>query len=209
MSKDYIQLLRDEYNNKKKDLNTIKTSIVSMFEANLESVKNIDSISGRVKGKESFINKVKMNRTKYPDPFHDVEDIIGIRILVLFISTSGLVAKKIKEDILPPVEDSYRREATPKLFGYEGYQSIHSIPDPLLMNYGPSFPRVFELQVRTLYQHAYAEPQHELEYKKHFELTPEEEFNYRKRFSWLAASSWGADSILEEQYAIYKEHEPT
>ena len=64
-------------------------------------------------------------------------------------------------------------------------------------------PRVFELQIRTLFQHAFAEPEHELNYKASLKLSEVEEFMYIKRFSWLSATSWGADGILQELYEDY------
>jgi ppGpp synthetase/RelA/SpoT-type nucleotidyltranferase len=55
-------------------------------------------------------------------------------------------------------------------------------------------PETFELQVRTLFQHAYAEPQHNLGYKPgDAQLTDE----VRRELAWVAASSWGADQALD------------
>jgi len=49
-------------------------------------------------------------------------------------------------------------------------------------------PMTFELQIRTLFMHAYAEPQHKLEYKGVAELPAE----IRKELSWIAGVSVGS-----------------
>lgn len=50
-------------------------------------------------------------------------------------------------------------------------------------------PETFELQVRTLFMHAWAEPQHNLGYKSPGDLSKE----HRRHLAWIAASAWGAD----------------
>lgn len=62
-----------------------------------------------------------------------------------------------------------------------GWRDRHDVPD------------AFELQVRTLFQHAYAEPQHNVGYKPSVQLTREEQ----RELAWIAASAWGADHQLE------------
>jgi ppGpp synthetase/RelA/SpoT-type nucleotidyltranferase len=58
-------------------------------------------------------------------------------------------------------------------------------------------PETFELQVRTLFMHAWAEPQHDLGYKGPGDLTKLQ----KKRLAWVAASAWGADHELEGLWA--------
>jgi ppGpp synthetase/RelA/SpoT-type nucleotidyltranferase len=201
--------LRLEYDSKADTLINIRDAIVDTLRETLDVEQYVDSIQGRVKSKDSFIRKAIKGQERYRNPFQDIEDIIGIRILVLFKSASGNIANKITSSVFPPVETSYRMEATPKAFGYEGYQSIHSIPISFIPKDGESYPRVFELQVRTLFQHAFSEPEHELNYKRSFALAEGDDFEYQKKFAWLSATSWGADSILEELYNTYKKMDPS
>jgi putative GTP pyrophosphokinase len=46
--------------------------------------------------------------------------------------------------------------------------------------------------VRTLFQHAYAEPQHDVAYKAKTPLTRDD----KRELAWIAASAWGADQAL-------------
>jgi ppGpp synthetase/RelA/SpoT-type nucleotidyltranferase len=54
-------------------------------------------------------------------------------------------------------------------------------------------PTTFELQIRTLCMHAWAEPQHDVGYKSAEELSRED----RRELAWIAASIWGADHGFE------------
>ncbi len=200
-----------QYNESKSQIESMKNSLIDTLKINLEEIEYIDNIYGRIKTKKSFIEKVLKNPHKYQNPFKDVEDIIGIRILVLFKDTSQIVSDKIRNDIFPCLEYEYKHEKdekslpNEKAFGYEGYQSIHSIPESLLIDKGnENIPNVFELQVRTLFQHAWAEPEHEINYKRKIKFNEKSEFEYKRSFAWIAASSWGADKILDELYKVYK-----
>jgi putative GTP pyrophosphokinase len=52
------------------------------------------------------------------------------------------------------------------------------------------------MQVRTLFMHAWAEPQHDLGYKPGEHMVIDR--NQRRRLAWIAASSWGADQMLND-----------
>lgn len=199
--------IRDAYNRRRPHLESLKNKIVDELTRDLESVDYVDGIYARVKKKNSFVKKVLLNPQKYSNPFRFVEDIIGVRILVLFPTTSRLVSDRIKNGIFSSVEDEYRQEESEKAFGYEGYQAIHSIPYSLKeWSEFEDLPVVFELQVRTLYQHAWAESEHEINYKRSFKFLDEnEEREYQRTFAWLAASCWGSDKILDDLYKRFSE----
>src|SRR5690606_24188286 len=101
------------------------------LQENLESISYVDSVSGRVKAKRSLVAKYQKKPEKYPNPFIDMEDVLGIRILVLFPSISREVSERVCSGVFAPVESGYRKEESPKSFGYEGYQSLHSIPEDI------------------------------------------------------------------------------
>jgi ppGpp synthetase/RelA/SpoT-type nucleotidyltranferase len=79
-------------------------------------------------------------------------------------------------------------------FGYESYHRIYYIPAPLRSaTSGVFLPKTFEMQVRTIFMHAYAEPQHDMNYKGADELPSE----IRRELAWIAASAWGADQAYD------------
>ena len=81
-------------------------------------------------------------------------------------------------------------------FGYEGVHYILFIPEDIR---DPKIPKAdctefFELQIKTLYQHAWSEANHDLCYKSESDLTKVQ----LRKIAFTAAQSWGADSIFNE-----------
>jgi putative GTP pyrophosphokinase len=54
----------------------------------------------------------------------------------------------------------------------------------------------FELQLKTLFQHAWSEADHDLGYKPSAELS----LDQKRRLAFTAAQAWGADLIFDELY---------
>jgi putative GTP pyrophosphokinase len=163
----------------------------------LEGVPHIDRVSFRAKTTRSFIDKVRERRVEppYDDPLIEVEDQVAGRIVVFFISDCE-PARLETERVFTPVESIQRRPARYNVFDYESFHAIYSVPPPMKphgWDERDDLPRTFELQIRTLFQHAYAEPQHDLAYKP--ETAPTDKV--RRELAWVAASSWGADQALE------------
>jgi len=81
-------------------------------------------------------------------------------------------------------------------FGYFGKHFVLALPDDCIPS-GISTelaPRLFELQVRTLFQHAWSEAEHDLAYKPTGGLTADQ----KRRFAFTAAQAWGADRVFDE-----------
>ena len=84
-----------------------------------------------------------------------------------------------------------------KEFGYFGQHYILLIPsDVWELSEESGYISFFELQIKTLYQHAWAEANHDLCYKADRELSSDE----KRRIAFTAAQSWGADTIFNELF---------
>lgn len=165
----------------------------------LEGVGRVDRISFRVKSPESFARKATKERDggrKYMFPFADIEDQVAGRVLVFFRRDIAAVVSKLGER-LNRIEQQTKGPTSSHSFAYESEHIVFSIP-PVLYPPGwlelDSRPRAFELQVRTLFMHAWAEPQHDIEYKAPRPLTEEEE----RKLAWAASNAWGGDAIFEQ-----------
>ncbi len=181
------------------DLEQIKTKLLQNLKDTLKKCSNIDAINFRVKSEKSFLGKVKImgkdEVLKYPHPFREVQDIIGGRVIVYY--------KSDIEPIVRELENNYNRVEKIKIvpddekeFGYEGFHFIFFTPTHIYNPYRDNIniPYFFELQVKTLYQHAWAQSEHGLGYKSGCDLPP----LIKRKLAFLAAQSWGADQILEE-----------
>jgi ppGpp synthetase/RelA/SpoT-type nucleotidyltranferase len=81
-------------------------------------------------------------------------------------------------------------------FGYTGQHLILALPTeavPKKINVSDA-PEFFELQLKTLWQHAWSEANHDLGYK----TAPELNEDQQRRLAFTAAQGWGADRVFDE-----------
>lgn len=159
----------------------------------LDGIHRIDQIRFRVKDSASFLDKVLERKIEppYTAPLLEVEDQIAGRINVFFLDDVEAVQARLAT-LFGAVEVSERRPERVTEFDYEGFHGIYNLPPqckPAGWEARDDLPATFELQVRTLFQHAWAEPQHDIAYKPQVELL----FDERREVAWVAASAWGAD----------------
>jgi putative GTP pyrophosphokinase len=64
---------------------------------------------------------------------------------------------------------------------------------------GDTIPDFFELQIKTLFQHAWSEAHHDLGYKQEPGSTPLTSEEKRK-LAYTSAQAWGADHMFDELF---------
>lgn len=136
-------------------------------------------------------------KRKYSDPFVQIQDQIGARIVVFYLRDVEAVANRIN-DHLRNIETQAIVPDSEAEFGYFGRHFILFLPSELFdaSLTQDQAPKFFELQIKTLYQHAWAEANHDLAYKPPEELTSDD----RRKIAFTAAQSWGADKIFDELF---------
>lgn len=148
----------------------------------------------RIKEEKSFIEKI--DRKKYINPFDQIEDICGVRIICYYRSDIDKVCKIINEEF--EVLDSQDKEEklNPDQFGYRSHHFIIKIKDEWLCtpNYKGLANLKAEIQIRTNLMHTWAEIEHELGYKKEEDIP----FEFRRKFSRISAKLEEADEQFEE-----------
>lgn len=165
----------------------------------LVGVPHIDRISARAKDPERFAAKaaktVGEGQTKYVEPLTQIQDQVGARVIVYYRQDVEVVAD-VLETYFRSVE---RKDLVPESaweFGYFGRHWVFALVDDVVpqdIDRG-AVPRFFELQVKTLFQHAWSEANHDLGYKTEGDLTPDQ----NRRFAYTAAQAWGADRVFAE-----------
>ncbi|TDO92043.1 ppGpp synthetase/RelA/SpoT-type nucleotidyltransferase [Halanaerobium saccharolyticum] len=166
------------------------------------------SIESRVKSVESF--REKAERDKYSDPINEITDLTGIRIITLFEKEIHQISDIIKE--LFEI-DYARSEDKSDLLDADkmGYKSIHYIAelsrDKITTTELESFAGLkFEIQIRSILQHAWAEIEHDRNYKFKGELPK----HLQRRFYALAGMLEIADrefNILSEEVEKFRQGE--
>lgn len=193
--------------NYKKSLNFFEEMVKECYENLKENnlIKIDQDCSFCVKEKESFVNKALKpkldSRTKepiegtrkYENPFVDIQDIIRARIVVYYLSDVEKIANCIKTALGGIEDNDFVNFDDYQKFGYQGRHLIVNInkaliPDDLGLN-KDMIPSFFELQIKTLFQHAWSQAEHDLKYKGDSEhpLT----FEQKKNVSICSCSSMG------------------
>ncbi|MFA5106497.1 MAG: hypothetical protein WC506_06085 [Candidatus Micrarchaeia archaeon] len=170
--------------------------LFNQLQASFLKSEYVDQVKYRVKSIHSFSKKSKtMNKDgtfKYNSPVSEIQDQIGIRIVVKYRSNITPATTKILK-LFAIVEDRFAEPEDPTSFGYEGKKIICLIPRAMVEKY--SLPiDFFEIQICTLFQYAWAEANHDLGYKPAAALTREK----KRKMAWAAAQAWGADQIFDE-----------
>jgi len=163
----------------------------------LHGKPNIDRISARAKTPERFAKKAEAQnpegKTKYKAPLTEIQDQIGVRIVVFYKEDVEATSKEIIR-YFQPIE---KRDLVPEsewTFGYFGHHLVLALPKDVIPNdVDPAqVPRFFELQVKTLFQHAWSEANHDLGYKVQRPLSEDQQ----RRFAYTAAQAWGRTESL-------------
>lgn len=163
------------------------------------------SIESRVKSVESF--RSKASREKYSKPVEEITDLCGVRVITLFEKEIHQISDIIKELF----EIDYRRsEDKSDLLEADkmGYKSIHYIAelsaDKIARTELQGFAGLkFEIQIRSILQHAWAEIEHDRNYKFKGELPKK----LQRRFYALAGMLEIADrefNTLSEEVEKYR-----
>lgn len=167
---------------------SVKEIMSDAFEA--ASVK-VASIEARAKTVESFGKKASEpadtdeTQPKYPEPLKQITDLAGVRVITFFPRTIEYVDQIITSEF-NIVERIDKRDI---LVQEErlGYQSLHFLVKlkpsrTRLPEYSRFAQLIAEVQVRTILQHAWAEIEHDIQYKA-VETIP---IAIRRRFMALA-----------------------
>lgn len=146
------------------------------------------AITNRAKDIDSFIAKAE--KDKYSDPKNQIKDLAGIRIIT-FVSSevdscSNLIKPLFKMDDQHSI-DKRETLGTDKV----GYRSVHYVgelaEDRLrLPEFRPFKGMSFEIQIRTILEHAWADISHDRNYKFGGILPPDNDI--QRRFSLAAAT---------------------
>jgi ppGpp synthetase/RelA/SpoT-type nucleotidyltranferase len=169
---------------------TLATTVREILRHALSSTK-VHSIEARAKTIPSFGDKAATpdeehsDRPKYADPISEITDKAGVRVILFFPRTLTEVEDVIRNEftVVEKVDHTAEAIAQQRL----GYLSVHYVvevrSDRLnLPEYRALRSHRAEIQVRTVMQHAWAEIEHDIQYKSTYAVPVE----VRRRFITLA-----------------------
>jgi ppGpp synthetase/RelA/SpoT-type nucleotidyltranferase len=132
------------------------------------------SIEARAKEIDEFGKKAAKplesdpTKPKYPNPLNNITDMAGVRVITFLPRTVEDVCKLIEQnfEVLEKVDKAAKSMDEGKI----GYQSVHylvkmHLSQAQLSEYKSYKDLTLEIQVRTMLQHAWAEMEHDIQYK--------------------------------------------
>ena len=182
-----------QYNRNLASYEAITQQFQSMLTMLLESqALHIQSISGRTKDQMSLANKIAKKSHKY-GALDEITDLCGVRIITYYEDEVDKIAAFICKHFSIDRENSIdkRKKLSPSEFGYASLHLIVNLPVNARGICQGAYDRIckVEIQIRSILQHAWAEIEHDLEYKNPAGTSDE----IRRRFSRAAALLEAAD----------------
>ena len=143
----------------------------------------IEFVTGRVKTRESILEKMEVRKIAPEDVLVGVQDIAGVRIMCQFVEDIYEVANILKnrQDFKVLLIRDYIQNHKPS-----GYRSYHMVLEyPVQLASGEVKQLIVEVQIRTLAMNFWATIEHSLNYKYQGEY-PEEILERLERASEAA-----------------------
>lgn len=195
-----------EYDKKVDSYREYEETIFSLIKELLkdENIK-IHNITSRLKSSKSLGNKIKL-KDKY-SKLSDIMDIVGIRVITFFETDIDSVSRCLKHEF--KIDEANSIDKREKEYDRFGYLSLHYVfklsnSRNQLKEYQKFKDFKFEIQIRSILQHAWAEIEHDLGYKNEIGIPNK----FKRDFSRISALLEVADlefSRLKSSLENYQE----
>ncbi|MDE1319879.1 hypothetical protein L9X50_18035 [Vibrio aestuarianus] len=160
---------------------------------------NVHSITSRTKTLSSLCGKVDRPGKNYAK-LEDITDLVGIRVTTYFSDEVDEIADLIFKEFTIDAQNSIdkRRSQEPDRFGYMSLHLVasYSKERTRLQEYQSFNGIKFEIQIRSILQHAWAEIEHDIGYKS----TKQVPDQLKRRFSRLS----GLLELADEEFLAIK-----
>lgn len=195
MTQEKIKQTKEWYKENEDILHRMSIKIRNTIEEILIAEKiPYSSVTSRKKNLQSLCHKAE--KDKYKNPVEEIQDIVGIRIVAYVESDVERICRIIEKSFYIDTENSEDKKTklgTDKV----GYRSVHYVAKldekrSSLQEYKLFKDLCFEIQVRTLLQHTWAEIEHDRNYKFSGSLPDE----IKRKFSLIA----GSLELLDNQF---------
>ena len=198
-----------EFKKKEELYDSFRERIVNLIEDLLTNSKiQVHQIESRTKSYDSLSKKVS-KKDKYKD-LKEITDIVGIRVISYLESEVDVIDKLIRKEFKIDDKNSIdKRILQTNEFGYRSLHIVASMDSSRikLTEYKRYSGLKFEIQIRSILQHAWAEIEHDLGYKGKSTI-PE---SARRSFNRMAALLESADiefDRLKKELTQYEKEVP-
>ena len=193
------RLILEDYRKQRDDFIQLGDTVRVMLD---EICRDVDikplGIEHRVKKEKSLAGKLERSGGWY-STLEDLTDILGARVICFFSDDIDIIGKSVEERFVIDWNNSSDKRALIKADSF-GYLSLHYICS---LPYGAGYPdnicgKKFEIQIRTVLQHAWAAIEHDLGYKSEFGVPRD----VIREFSRIA----GLLEIADDEFVRTRDH---
>ena len=182
----HIQSILDEYRRDLPLFQEAASTIASQIRSTLaEAGIVVAAVESRVKSYDSLAGKLELKGQKYAS-LADITDVLGLRVITFYIDDVDKVASAVERLYEVDWENSVDKRKLLEIDTF-GYLSLHYIC------YLKGTGYRFEVQMRTVLQHAWANMNHDTGYKSGVEVPKE----YLRNLNRLA----GVLELADEQFS--------
>ena len=182
----HAQAILEEYRAQRPVFEKMQETIPGRVRALLDEAGIVvASVESRIKEEGSLAGKLELKGGKYAS-LADITDIFGMRIITFYTDDVDKVASAVDRLFEVDWENSVDKRKLLEVDSF-GYLSLHYICKD------PAFPYRFEVQMRTILQHAWANMNHDTGYKTGVEVPTE----YLRNMNRLA----GMLELVDEQFS--------
>jgi putative GTP pyrophosphokinase len=188
------QELLEAYVSRHATFEALGRALHARLQAVLEAGGVKAEVSHRVKSPGSLAGKLARPDKIY-ERLEDITDLVGLRVITFFEDSTEQVGRLIEEHFRFDTDRSEDKKLRQGVHSF-GYRSLHYIchPPRELLEHHADWDWPFEIQIRTILQHAWAEIEHDLGYKSPESVPP----HIQRRFSRLAGLLEIADNEFLE-----------
>ncbi|MBO5595293.1 MAG: hypothetical protein J5917_00795 [Bacteroidales bacterium] len=185
----HCQAILEEYREHLPEFERVAKEVqASLKEVFAEAGLVVASIEHRVKTEKSLTGKLELKGAKYAT-LADITDIVGVRVITFYSDDVDKVASAVDRLYKVDWENSVDKRKAHEIDSF-GYMSLHYICSR------EDFPYRFEIQMRTVLQHAWANMNHDTGYKSGVDVPKE----YLRNLNRLA----GMLELADEQFSLIR-----
>ena len=185
----HCEAILQEYRDALPQCKTVAKEVYNTLKSTFEQAGLlVAAIEYRVKAEESLAGKLELKGGKYKS-LADITDIIGLRVITFYTDDVDKVASAVERLFTVDWDNSVDKRKIHEIDSF-GYLSLHYICSK------EGFPYRFEIQMRTVLQHAWANMNHDTGYKSGVEVPRE----YLRNLSRLA----GMLELVDEQFSLIR-----
>jgi len=174
----------------------------------LERKVEYSSIKSRAKDLNSFLEKLE--RKQYTDPFPQIIDLAGVRVICLYPNDLEIIEDIIKKEFILLEKTDKRKLLAVDRIGYTALHYVVKLGEEFSgARYDGLKDLVCEVQVRTVLQDAWATIDHHLMYKKRSSVPEELRLRINKLSGILEVADKQFEKIRMERLAYIRELETT